>query len=92
MAYQDDPTADEILAAPPVTIRWAPIETADRDGQVVLLAHNDGGVRYTTPGWFNEDTQGWWEMNSHPTDYVDNPIPNPFAWAPMPNPPGVTDA
>lgn len=85
----EPPTADQIIAAPAILVSWAPIESADRDGTVVLLAHIDGDCTHVTPGWFCEDDNGWWEMNTHPTDYVDRPVPAPFAWAPFPDPPRI---
>jgi hypothetical protein len=68
-------------------MEWLSIESAPKDGMIVLLAHPDGDVVCVTPGWFYDDTQDWWEMNSHPSDYVDKPIPNATHWMPLPEPP-----
>jgi hypothetical protein len=66
---------------------WQPIETAPKDGSLVLLAERVAGIPLTTPGRYHEDVRGWWEMNSHPTDYADQPINAPYAWMPLPSPP-----
>lgn len=60
--------------------KWRPIETAPRDGTDVLLAYRDGTPRLVVAGWWH----GRWVQY----EYWRTNLPEPFAWQPLPEPPG----
>jgi Protein of unknown function (DUF551) len=74
--------AVEALSALPDA--WQGMETAPRDGSVILLADNDG---YVAACWWHADQRGFWEANSHPVDYCDKSFDAPTHWMPLPAPP-----
>ena len=56
--------------------KWLPIETAPRDGTVVLLIFEDGDIAcaYGAPNY-----NGWWALNG--MDF-DREWENPIGWLP----------
>jgi hypothetical protein len=64
---------------------WRTIDSAPRDGTDVIL----GGKGWTTVGWWCETGghEGWYETNTHWSDYYDGWINVPTHWQPLPDPP-----
>ena len=62
---------------------WRPMESAPRDGWPCILESAEGWVG---EAWFSEDSDGWWMVNTHPTDAHDGQVLNPTGWMPLPAP------
>lgn len=66
--------------------KWQPIETAPRDGTIVLLANS---ASWVGTGYYHfEDNRGWFMAGTHWTDYCDGSITGTTHWMPLPKPPG----
>lgn len=79
--------ADAILAllsTPPSG--WQPIETAPKDGTMVLIADARDG--YVCEARHLDEGRGWWARNNDPTDYWGEEI-FPTHWMPLPQPPAL---
>jgi hypothetical protein len=64
---------------------WQPIETAPKDGTVILYAGTtDGIIHWVTCGRWNED--GWYEINLDYSD-IHGHADYPMMWRPLPDPP-----
>lgn len=61
---------------------WRPIETAPRDEPCIL----ESAEGWVGEAWFSEDSDGWWMVNTHPTDAHDGQVLNPTGWMPLPAP------
>lgn len=64
-------------------MNWQPIETAPKDGSVILLWN---GSRVFA-GWWCELPAEW--RDDRDPDYVEGPVDQPTRWAPWPEPPSV---
>jgi hypothetical protein len=78
---------EDLLAAADQLERngWQPIETAPKDGTVILYSgKSDGIVPWVTCGRWTEE--GWFEINLDDSDMHGHPD-YPALWRPMPAPP-----
>jgi hypothetical protein len=67
---------------------WQPIESAPRDACVILLCVPGAfGTQWVGAGWYDENHDGWWEVNTHYSDAQDGQIHNPTHWMLFPPPP-----
>lgn len=70
---------------------WQSMDSAPLDGTNVMLAAPMGDKVRVVAGWYYDAEEsswsGWQEVNTHPMDYHDAPIPDPFMWRPYPLPP-----
>ena len=62
-------------------MKWQPIETAPKDGTVVLAFTASEGRRAMWPAYYKEDSGDWTQ--------VSGPFIQPTHWMPMPEPPPV---
>jgi hypothetical protein len=64
-----------------VTMTWQPIETAPKDGTVVLLWHNNF---HPTIGWYDRGIKLWQEVWEHKWEVGGG---QPTQWMPLPDAP-----
>jgi hypothetical protein len=63
---------------------WKPIETAPRDGTLVLLFVPGSRIREIVFGRRDEDDEDWMMDNGEAASPIDIPVTH---WMPMPEPP-----
>jgi len=74
----------EVADPPPTKAEgWQPIETAPKDGTVVLLA----GCRKPVAAAWLEDEIDWWHVDDNKRGPFALRGPGPTHWMPMPAPP-----
>lgn len=79
---------DALAQAHAEGLGWQPIETAPRDGICVIVAAKGcAGTQFVCEAWFDDDTEQWWQANTHPTDFHDGRVEFPTYWMPLPPPP-----
>jgi hypothetical protein len=67
---------------------WQPIETAPRDGTVVLaFAPTEAVVPFITVGWFETEAERWRMLDS--CSHMGFRAVQPTHWQPLPEPPKV---
>lgn len=73
----------EALEAMTARCEWQPIETAPKDGTVILLwAWGEPHIAY-----FSNDNPDWFDF--HSKDFLGGPEPD--GWMPLPSPPALSD-
>lgn len=70
-------------------MKWRPIKTAIKDERVkdglhVLLSFA-GDPTWVCEGFYEEEKGGWWQANTHWTDYHDGQV-YPTHWMHLPKP------
>ena len=68
--------------------KWRKIDSAPKDGRHVLLAVNQDPPAFVSEGYYEADgDRGWYQANTHWTDYHDGSLTNVTHWMPLPDPP-----